>query len=430
MNLQWWWCSSPLLPLPTHHPPRHTTTTHFCFLFPAKKKHYLFPIPKQTAAASNANSQVSSSPEEGSKLASDLFDQVLLARVSAAPDAAEALRLISGERGSAGLITASDCRLIISAALDRGNADLSLSVFSAMRSTFGSGWGKNATSVERLKWSRPDVDTYTLLVKGLAALLRVSDALRVVDCVCRVGVSPGEEVPFGKVVRCPSCMIAVSVAQPQQGIQVVSCSKCRYQYELVSGNILSIESEEISMDVPAWKRALQFLQITKQDIPAAVHSIVVETPSGLARTHRFATETVDLPAQEGERVTVAIAAPLSVYREVGPIKLSARVPNFYPGEPMCLTNHKDGRESRLLRAPRKDATRSMLSPSILFPTLVVLATGDAASGMLDPSLPPLIAAAAFSSVAVGATFSSLVLPQLNKAGLFDKLLPLQHSVSA
>ncbi|XP_042036611.1 uncharacterized protein LOC121782727 [Salvia splendens] len=414
MNLQWWWCSSPLLPLPTHHPPRHTTTTHFCFLFPAKKKHYLFPIPKQTAAASNANSQVFSSPEEGSKLASDLFDQVLLGRVSAAPDAAEALRLISEERGSAGLVTASDCRLIISAALDRGNADLSLSVFSAMRSTFGSGWGKNATSVERLKWSRPDVDTYTLLVKGLAALLRVSDALRVVDCVCRVGVSPCEEVPFGKVVRCPSCMIAVSVAQPQQGIQVVSCSKCRYQYELVSGNILSIESEEISMDVPAWKRALQFLQITKQDIPAAVHSIVVETPSGLARTHRFATETVDLPAQEGERVTVAIAAPLSVYREVGPIKLSARVPNFYPGEPMCLTNHKDGRESRLLRAPRKDATRSMLSPSILFPTLVVLATGDAASGMLDPSLPPLIAAAAFSSVAVGATFSSVVLPQLNK----------------
>lgn len=52
----------------------------------------------------------------------------------------------------------------------------------------------NATLVERWKWSRPDVHTYTLLVKGLAALLRVSDALRMIDCVCRVGVSPGEEV--------------------------------------------------------------------------------------------------------------------------------------------------------------------------------------------------------------------------------------------
>lgn len=55
---------------------------------------------------------------------------------------------------------------------------------------------ENATSVsvERWKWSRPDVDTYTLLVKGLAASLRVSDALRMVDSVCRVGVSPSEEV--------------------------------------------------------------------------------------------------------------------------------------------------------------------------------------------------------------------------------------------
>lgn len=27
------------------------------------------------------------------------------------------------------------------------------------------------------------------------------------------------QVPFGKVIRCPSCMIAVTVAQPQHGIQ-------------------------------------------------------------------------------------------------------------------------------------------------------------------------------------------------------------------
>ncbi|RYR08932.1 hypothetical protein Ahy_B05g076831 [Arachis hypogaea] len=55
----------------------------------------------------------------------------------------------------------------------------------------------------------------------------------------------------------------------------------------------------------------------------------------MARTHRFATETVDVPAQEGERVTVAVAAPL-------------------------------------------------FNPSVLFPLLAVLATGDAASGLIDP----------------------------------------------
>lgn len=40
----------------------------------------------------------------------------------------------------------------------------------------------------------PDVHTYTLLVKGLAASLRVLDALKMIDSVCRVGMSPGEEV--------------------------------------------------------------------------------------------------------------------------------------------------------------------------------------------------------------------------------------------
>ncbi|KAL0312445.1 UNVERIFIED_CONTAM: hypothetical protein Sradi_5643800 [Sesamum radiatum] len=425
MNLQSCCCSSPLLPPPSYYPSKHNLC---CFLLPAKTIHpssfSAFPISKNFTAA--ANNDVSSSPSsDQGKPPSDLFDDQLLGRVSAATNAAEVLLLIAEERRTTrGVVSVSDCRLIISAALDRGNADLALSVFSAMRSSFdsGPGWIDDAKLVERWKWSRPDVHTYTLLVKGLAASLRISDALRMIDCVCRVGVSPGEEVPFGKVVRCPSCMIAIAVAQPQQGIQLVSCSKCRYQYELVSGNILTIESEEISMDVPAWKRGLQSLQIMKQNIPAAVHSIVVETPSGVARTHRFATETVDLPAQEGERVTVAVAAPLSAYREVGPLKLSPRVPNFYPGEPMCLTNHRDGRESQLLRAPPKDVGKSMLNLSTLLPILAVFATGDAASGFFDPSLPQLIAVAAVSTLVVGVTVNSLVLPQLNKAGLFAKLV--------
>ncbi|KAL8063967.1 hypothetical protein ABFX02_01G060800 [Erythranthe guttata] len=413
MNLHTCCCSSPLLPLPIHHSPKHN---HFCFFFPTKTNRTPSfspsPISKNLFAA--ATNQVSSSPEEG-KLESEILDDELLVRVSAAKDAAEVLSSIAEDRCSGGgVVSLSDCRLIITAALDRGNADLALSVFSAMRSSFDSGRVDGSMSVERWKWSRPDVHTYILLVKGLAASLKVSEALRMIDCVCRVGVSPGEEVPFGKVVRCPCCMVAVAVAQPQQGIQLVSCSKCRYQYELVSGNILSIESEEISMDVPAWKRGLRFLQIMKLNIPAAVHSIVVETPSGLARTHRFATETVDLPAQEGERVTVSVAAPLTVYRQVGPLKLSPRIPDFYPGEPMCLTNHRDGRESRLLRAPPKDAAKSMLIPSTLIPILAVCATGDAASGLIDPGLPQLIAVAVVSSLAVGVTFNRLVLPQLNK----------------
>lgn len=81
---------------------------------------------------------MSSSPEEG-KLESEIFDDELLVRVSAAKDAAEALFFIAEERRTGGVVSPSDCRLIISAALDRGNAELALSVFSAMRSSFDSG---------------------------------------------------------------------------------------------------------------------------------------------------------------------------------------------------------------------------------------------------------------------------------------------------
>ncbi|XP_057973362.1 uncharacterized protein LOC131161547 isoform X2 [Malania oleifera] len=68
--------------------------------------------------------------------------------------------------------------------------------------------------------------------------------------------------------------MAVAVAQPQHGIQIVSCPKCRYQYELVSGDIVIIKSQKISMDVPAWERTLNFLQMMRESSAAAVHFVV------------------------------------------------------------------------------------------------------------------------------------------------------------
>lgn len=134
----------------------------------------------------------------------------------------------------------------------------------------------------------------------------------------------------------------------------------------------------------------------------------------MARTHRFATETVDLPAQVGERITVSSAAPSNVYRDVGPFKFSPKALNFYPGEPLCLTNHKDGRESQLLRAPTKDRNHSLLNPFSLVPLLAVLATGDAASRVIDPSLPQFLSVAAVASLAVGVTLNNLIFPQLSQ----------------
>lgn len=174
------------------------------------------------------------------------LDDELLNRVSSAKDADEALQMIAEKcKTSGGVLANSDCCAIISTALERNNSELALSIFSAMRSSFAQGLNENGSSSERWNWSRPDVYTCTTLICGLASSLRVSDAIRMISAICRVGVSSGEEVPFGKIVKCPSCMVAIAVAQPQQGIQVVSCSKCCYQYELVSGNITRVESEEI-----------------------------------------------------------------------------------------------------------------------------------------------------------------------------------------
>ncbi|XP_024044605.1 uncharacterized protein LOC18049585 isoform X2 [Citrus clementina] len=380
--------------------PNNNTSALLSFLLAAKKATRLRGFRIEASLSESENGVV---------------EEELLSRVSGAKDASEVLEIVAeSSKRSGGVLTVDECCLIINAAIDRGNTDLALSIFYAMRSSFDQGFSENGTLVDRWKWSRPDVSVYTSLVQSLAASLKVSDALRLIDDISRVGVSPGEEVPFGKVVRCPTCLIAVAVAQPQHGIQIVSCAKCRYKYELVSGDIVSIHSEEISMDIPAWKRGLRFLQIMKQRIPAAVHSIVVQTPSGMARTHRFATETVDLPAQVGERITVSSAAPSNVYREVGPFKFSPKALNFYPGEPLCLTNHKDGRESQLLRAPTKDRNHSLLNPVSLVPLLAVLATGDAASRVIDPSLPQFLSVAAVASLAVGVTLNNLIFPQLSQ----------------
>ncbi|XP_062191440.1 uncharacterized protein LOC133895276 isoform X2 [Phragmites australis] len=292
------------------------------------------------------------------------LDADLLRRVSGAADADQALDIVAESAGGVNTaLDAPECNAIVAAALDRGNVDLALSVFEAMRSGFAGvgGW----------RWARPDVRTYALLVRQLAAALRVSDAIRIIDYVSRAGVSSTEEVPFGMIVRCPICMVAVAVAQPQDGTQVVSCSKCRYQYELFSGDVTSIESDEVSMDISALEKALRFINVMKDGLPAAVHSVVIRTPSGTARTHRFATQTVELPAQEGERVTISLAAPSNVYREMGPFKISARSQGFRPGEPMCLTNHINRQVSKLLRAPSKNEGSFTLSPYLLLPQKAV-----------------------------------------------------------
>lgn len=107
----------------------HTATTNPLLLFPSKPPRFL-----------NVKASISESQNETSN--SNLLDQQLLLRLAAAAkDADEALQIIADNSSTnAGVVSNSDCCTIISAALDRNNPQLALSVFYAMRSTFHEGY--------------------------------------------------------------------------------------------------------------------------------------------------------------------------------------------------------------------------------------------------------------------------------------------------
>lgn len=249
-------------PSPLFSPSYNHSKNLFLLLFGKNLESATLSLSKKAAIGAPPRASISETPrngvaeeEEDSLLSSSssscvvVLDEEMISRASRLKEAGEVLEMIAAEstaKRDGGVVTCSDCRRIISAALERNNPDLALSVFTAMRSSsFTQVLKENGGLSKNWKWSRLDLSIYTTLVLGLAASLRVSDALRMVSDICRVGASPGDEVPFGKIVRCPTCLIAVAVAQPQQGIQIVSCAKCRYQYELISGDIVNIDSEEI-----------------------------------------------------------------------------------------------------------------------------------------------------------------------------------------
>ena len=137
----------PLRPLSS--PPLACTTTSntgFSFFFyPASRWPSL--LRASSAAAAGDGSVPSDAPGDGS------IDADLLRRVSGAADADQALDIVAeslgaaASSGSKSSLDASDCNAILAAALDRGNVDLALSVFEAMRSSLAQGDGSSAVLV-------------------------------------------------------------------------------------------------------------------------------------------------------------------------------------------------------------------------------------------------------------------------------------------
>ncbi len=113
----------------------------------------------------------------------------------------------------------------------------------------------------------------------------------------------------------------------------------------------------------------------------------------------------------GERLTV-VTSPVRNVRKGGP--LNASPPGTKPGEPLSATNHKTGAVLPLLRPPPSAEAAAAGVPSWLLPAAVLLAGGDAASALLDPSLPALLAAGAMGLAGSAAAGNGLLLPRLKQ----------------
>eukprot|EP00887_Chlorella_sp_A99_P006770 scaffold3.g6770.t1 len=387
--------------------------------------------------------------------AQPLLPVVLVRKASAAADANEALDFLAeglgAEAGAAALLTEGACRDLLTACLERGNAALAMSIFRAM-SGAGAAPGSNGssllTSVDEagsggraaVRWPPASVQTAAALVVGLSQALCTREATQVIASIRNRGLPTSEDVGFGFVVACPPPRQApaqrlddaqqqwqtqlllgpdavatvqqgrpLAVVQPQEGCKAVADSISRYEYELFSGTVTSASSESLVNEQNWLLAAARRVGIVRQPPTGAVHTLVVQTPSGLQRTFRFATATADVPAKVGDRVTV-VSTPqrpvLSQWR-----LLSATQPGTKPGEALSLSNHSTRLHVPLLRPP---AAGSGGLPSWALPATVLLVGSDAASGLIDPVLPYLVAGAAATTIAAGVAANSLVLPRLRQ----------------
>jgi hypothetical protein len=239
----------------------------------------------------------------------------------------------------------------------------------------------------------------------------VADALAILRSIRSQGVHGSDaEVSFGHVVNCPlPPQQPLAVVQPQEGGKVVSDANTRYEFELWSGTVIACSSEALQPSSNPLAAALRL--VWRRPPCAAVHELVVQAPNGSSRTFRVGTTTADVPAQRGERVTI-VCAPNKGANKLQRLVLTTSPPGTQPGQPMLIANHATGAELPLLRPPLPGTQATL--PGWLLPAAVLLAGGDAASGLLDPALPLLIAGSVSAVAASAVVSNTLLVPSLKK----------------
>jgi hypothetical protein len=219
------------------------------------------------------------------------------------------------------------------------------------------------------------------------------------------------QVSFGHVVSSPlPPRQPLAVVQPQEGVKVVSDSNSRYEFELFSGMVTSCSSEALQASGNPLLAAARAAGVLRSPV-AAVHELVVQAPGGNSRTFRVGTATADVPAQLGQRITV-VCSPAAGVNKLRRFMFSTSPPGTQPGEALLISNHTTCTDLQLLRPPRPGTQAGL--PGWVLPAAVLLAGGDAASGLVDPALPLLIAGGVAFAAGSAVASNTLLVPNLKK----------------
>lgn len=342
----------------------------------------------------------------------------------AVDSAAEASEILLNESTSSSSIGELECQQLIVAALDKGNVALALSIHKSMRQARRTSTLSSVSSMDlSFTWPSASIQTTALVVLGLCKQLAIDQALGVLSDIRVQGLPRNDAVGFGKVISSPLAPAqTLTVVQPQEGFKMVADAYSKYEYEVFSGTVVSCKSEALQGSSNLLYAAARAVGIIKKAPPAAVHEFVVQAPDGISRTFRVATETANVPAQLGERITFVCSPMKNSNRKRN--LLAPSPPGTRPGEAMTATNHKTGVVTQLLPPPMS-SSQSGTIPSWYVPAAVMLAGGDAASSLLDPSLPVLITAGAAFAVGSVVAGNTMLIPKLKQ--LPDSSLSIEYT---
>lgn len=314
---------------------------------------------------------------------------------------------------------------IFASCISAGNYNLAVSLYCAMIRPDGGVLGSSSSSSldlpEGFAWPKMSVSLTTSVIKTLCRNLETKTALRVLGIMRHRGLEMSEDIEFGYVVECPDGTgRPLTLMQPQERSKNVPDSVSKYEYEVFSGVVTKSESESLVASMSWWKHALG-ARLGKL-AASAVHDITIEMPGGQQRTLRYGTLYSEAPCKVGDRVSVVCSPERTSRQDLryqGPLAPSP--PGSRPGEPLSITNHTIDKTTQLLRPPKIDES---VIPAWAISAFIVVVGADAASSLVDPILPYLVAGAVMSTAMTAAIGTNVVLPALKQ--LPEKSLSVQQ----